>query len=258
MRRAILYITALIFLTACAAESPSIDGKGQMGYLHVGDIGFQVESEIDPLSSPSGGDQVMSKAFDPSTHSLEVIIRDAEGGEVVKYPSHLTMPRTMQLPEGIYTIYVQTADKSSGAQFDKPRYRAQKEFAITPPDVTTVNLSCTQTSCAVVVEYSDLFQAVYPTLDYKYYAVLSSSIGETLTVNSDEKRTAYFNLPTPDISIFCQIFLSRKDGDNSWTPIWGSGDGLHEVIFTINSDPQVGLLPQTLYRVKVKIETFEP
>lgn len=256
MKRAILYIVALILLTACA-ESPSIIGDQRMGYLSVGDIGFQVTGEVDPLLSPSASES-FSKAFDPTNHALEVTIRDANGLEVVRYPSHLTMPLTTQLPEGSYTIHVQTADKSPGAKFDRPCYVGQADFTITPPDITTVSLSCRQTTCAVVVEYSDLFRAVYPTEEYKYHAVLSSSIGENLTFNSDEGRTAYFNLPTPDISIYCQIFLSRRDNANSWTPIWGSGDGLREVIFTINPDPQVGLLPQTLYRARVKIETFEP
>lgn len=250
MKRAILYILAAVLLVGCQENS-------RQGELRLEGFGVAVEQEVIKLSAAS------SKAIEPATDPMEVVVINDAGKEMARYPSHLTMPLTTPLPEGHYTLRVSTSDGYTGAAINKPLYGAVHEFVITAGEVTTVKVVCTETTASVKVEYNDLFKIVFPASKYRYWAELTSSDGEYVNLKDYPNETVFFNVATPDVVVYCKIFMDELQSDGvTWKRIWGvpvlpseenpNPDPVKEVIYSIPQGSD-GLVPANCYVLSVAI-----
>lgn len=227
----------------------------QMGELRLGTIAIDVNEDMEPLGVGSKAEGLANSL------QLDLVIFDNMSKEVKSFrPYNADVVPTIPLKVGTYRVKVSSSQTLIGAQFDTPQYAAEKNFTIEPTEITTVQLTARETTCSVVIQYDALFRVVFPTTAYRYHAVLTSSVGDRLQVMSDETRGAYFNLPSPNITIEYQIFMDQLIG-GVWTPIWGNATngageptGLKNVSFIVNPDASIGLLPQTRYRAVVKVQ----
>ncbi|MEG0602459.1 MAG: DUF4493 domain-containing protein [Mucinivorans sp.] len=244
MKKAILYIIAI-----CLVAGSAIMGLGScnkrntnQGQLQIDGLGVEIEYDVKPIVTLSA-----SKAVQEPTQPLDVKIFDDKNQLVVHYPSHFNMPLTTPLPEGRYTICAKSASIPTNATFDTPLYSGTQAFTIKAAEVTKITLTCTQSTSSVRIYYSDIFRKLYPALKYRYYTVLSSSLGDKINVPSTEIRAAHFNITTPDVMIYGQVMMEELQKDGTWLNIWvndpAKPDDNKEKVFVINPNQHEGIKP---------------
>lgn len=241
MKRVVLYILLVTMIVVGCAKRTN---GGAMGELAFEGFSLEVESQDKLMLSAN------TKAEVKSTEPLEVVITNADGKVVANYPSHLLMPLTTPLPEGSYTIKVQSANRFTGVRFDTPQYASTQTFEIKALEVTRVSVLCRETTASVVVKYDNLFRLVFDEADYEYWAVLTSSLGDQITLTPSETKVPYFNLTNPDIKVFCQIFLKERATGKM---LWGDATS---VIYPVNPDPQAGLVSGNNYSLTIKVQSI--
>ena len=226
MKRLIYILILAVALIGCRGAQHATPE----GVLRIEEIG--VEAEVTPLGKAL-------QAVNP-TSLLSTTITDADGQIVKRFAKGEVLPPTVPLRAGAYRIESSTADPfpQAEARFETPLYQGAQEFEIHADQVTSIALVCTEQTASVEVGYSDEFKSIFPADRYRYWVVLTSSIGARITVEATQTEAAFFRVPTPDVELFYSVFLQQKNASGGWDDLWGEAEGLTRVSFRI--DPKNG------------------
>lgn len=224
----LLYIVLLGLLLVGCRGVAEVGGEGA---LNIASLGVEVDGIVTPLGKAPQANALIvleTTIYDPQDN----IVKHFAGGEV--------LPPTVPLRAGSYRIVSQSANQfpTGEARFDAPIYLGQKSFEIASGEVTSIELVCPEQTASARIAYSDDFKAIFPTERYKYWVVMTSSLGASIKIEPSQTQAAFFRVPTPDVELFYTIFMQRKDADGAWVDIWGEAEGLHKESFSV--DPKNG------------------
>lgn len=220
----LLYILLLGLLVGCRGAATDAVGEG---VLQLQSLGVEVDGTVTPIGKAPEANALVV---------LETTIYDEQDQIVKHFAGGEVLPPTVPLRAGSYRIVSRSAHSFAQnlARFDFPLYAGEKKFEITAGEVTSIDLVCPEQTASAKVSYSEDFLSIFPTDRYRYWVVMTSSIGATITIESTQTQAAFFHVPTPDVELFYTVFLQEKNAEGQWVDRWGEAEGLPKVSFKVD------------------------
>lgn len=238
MKRILLYIALVLAAVGCSKPIEVVDQSGETGQLKFESV--KIIEQAEELLAPRAP-QTRTEADKLLIHILSVTITDKASGQIVEhYADHSTMPATIVLKAGQYTISARTADINGQipfgmAGFEQPQYAGTQDVTIVSGELSSIALNCPQATAGVTVAYSDLFQEIYPCAkpSETYRVRVFSSYGGDLVFLKGETRTAHFTVPTADMKLFYQISVDRVNKDGFLETVTGVETQFEESVMPV-------------------------
>lgn len=182
-------VASLSMLVSCNMDNVGyIDdenaAKSKIGYLSLGNMQADVMMDTENFDTPAG-----TRAEGVDINNFDVVITN-KAGETVKSFKYGERPaESIALEAGVYKIAMSSATMS-GAAWESPVYKGEKEVVITRKQTTTVNdLVCKLANIKVTVAYSaDIAAQLDPA-----YTKMTVELGQSnLEYAFTEQRAGYF------------------------------------------------------------------
>ncbi|MBO5820769.1 MAG: DUF4493 domain-containing protein, partial [Alistipes sp.] len=147
-------LASLSMLVSCNMDNVNYvdggdDAKSKIGYLNLGNMQAEVMMDTENFDSPSG-----TRAEGVDISNFDVVITNKDGETVASFKYGERPQESLALEAGIYNIAMSSADMS-GAAWESPVYKGEKEVIITRKQTTEVkDLVCKLANIKVTVGYS--------------------------------------------------------------------------------------------------------
>lgn len=181
MRRLGFLIPCLaILLTACNEEV--MTGPSELGSQKTGKVTFALSADM-----RNDVVQVKSSSEDISVDEFWVEIFNASQTRIFCEKYADAKDTTLYINSGDYKVLA-TYGTETGVGFDKPFYKAEKEFTVGPQEVTDLNLTATLANVKVAVKFDE---NLGNKLSYDEYWAVVRNNGKKLRFNPNETRAGY-------------------------------------------------------------------
>ncbi len=182
-------IASLSMLVSCNMDNINYvdgenDAKSKIGYLSLGNMQADVMMDTENFDSTSG-----TRAEGVDINNFDVVITNKDGEAVASFKYGERPQEPLALEAGVYKIAMSSATMS-GAAWESPVYKGEKEVIITRKQTTTVNdLVCKLANIKVTVAYSaDIAAQLDPA-----YTKMTVELGQSNLVYAfTEERAGYF------------------------------------------------------------------
>lgn len=198
MRRSGFLIPCLaILLTAC--NEGVITGPSESDSSETGMVTFT-------LSADMRNDlvQVKSSAEDISVDEFWVEIFNSSQKRIFCEKYADAKDTTLFINSGEYTLLA-TYGTENGVGFDKPYYKAEKNFTVGPQEVTDLSLTATLANVKVAVKFDE---NLGNKLSYDEYWAVVRNNGRKLRFNPSEKRAGY--IPAGDLEFVLVVKINGE------------------------------------------------
>lgn len=191
----ITYITIISLLVACSSDNnvgadSSVDAVGSYGKV-VFDLSrsgefLQSDGEVSSKELVS----LKSEEVDFSDYSLYIYSSDGE--LYASYSSYSSVPSILQMPQGSYSILVESS-ALQGVAFDSPYYKgAIEELIVTNGETSNAEVDCQLSNSLITFNLSDDFL-----LSYSNYVINITNENGSVTLTPEETRSVYIDPSMP-------------------------------------------------------------
>ena len=170
----------------CSCERENQNSSGKEGTLR---IYLNPSSEIDNVVATRSDDVTLPSVDD---FSLKIYRGNDLKGVWDKFNEY---QNTLIFPIGNYTAEAYYGDIEIEG-WESPYFYGSKDFTIKDQETTEETITCTLQNTQVGILYSESFKNFFESYSVK----VTSSLGNVVSFNPAEKRTAYFRPGTLDVT----------------------------------------------------------